>query len=91
MTSTSKTIPPRASKTAADLQAALTKALEAHPECEGISVVKLLTLEEDQGLSNWDAEFAAKAGTTISPECKRALLAAKQSVQKRFDLAVTRG
>ena len=85
MTSTSKPIPPRDSKTAEELQAALTKALQAHPECKGIKLLKLVRLANN-GLANWDAEFAAEPGVTMSAECKRVLLGAKQGVQKHFDL-----
>ncbi len=84
---TSKPIPSRATKTADELKAALTKALKVHPECNGIKVAGLKPLEESQGLANWDAEFEAGPGGTMSPECKRVLLGVKQGVQKRFDLA----
>ena len=40
----------------------------------------------NNGLANWDAEFAAEPGVTMSAECKRVLLGAKQGVQKHFDL-----
>ena len=80
---------PRASKTSEELEAALTKALQAHPECQGIKLVKLTLLEQSQGLANWDAEFAAEPGVTISAECKRVLLSAKHGVQKHFDLVGT--
>jgi hypothetical protein len=86
MTTVGKPIPARASKTATELEAALAKALQAHPECEGIKVAKLKQLENNQGLANWDAEFEADPGVTITPECKRIFLSAKQGVQKRFDL-----
>ena len=87
MTTSSQPIPPRVSKTADELKAVLTKALQAHPECQGIKVIRLKSLEESQGLANWDAEYSADPGVTISAECKRAFLSAKQGVQKRFDLA----
>ena len=78
----------RASKTAEELAATLNKALDAHPECRGIRVLKLTPLADAQdGLANWDAEFAAEPGTTLSPECKRIALNAKQGLQKHFDLA----
>jgi hypothetical protein len=38
------------------------------------------------GLANWDVEFAAARGITMSPECKRAAIGVKHGVQKRFDL-----
>ena len=41
MTSISKPVPRRAAKTAAELKAALTRALQAHPECQGIQVTGL--------------------------------------------------
>ena len=82
-------IPARASKTAKELEAALTKALQAHPECQGIRLLKLTPLEQNHGLANWDAEFAAEPGATISADCKRVLLGAKHGVQKHFDLAGT--
>ena len=85
---TANPIAPRASKTSKELEAALTKALQAHPECQGIRLVKLTPLEQN-GLANWDAEFAAEPGVTMSADCKRVLLGAKQGVQKRFDLAGT--
>lgn len=77
----------KTSKTAGELVAALNKALQAHPECQGIRVLKLTPLENSQGLANWDAECATEPGTTISDECKRVFISAKQSVQKHFDLA----
>ena len=74
-------------KTAEELVAALNKALQAHPECQGIRVLKLMPLENSQGLANWDAEFETEPGNTISAECKRVFISAKQGVQKHFDLA----
>jgi hypothetical protein len=83
-------VPSRASKTAEELAATLNKALDAHPECRGLTVLKLTSLVHAQdGLANWDAEFAAEPGNTLSPERKRIALNAKQGVQKRFDLAGT--
>ena len=83
---TSKPIPRRDTKTEDELKAALTKALKAHPECNGIKVTGLKPLEDSQGLANWDAEFEAGPGVTMSAECKRVVLGVKQGVQKHFDL-----
>jgi hypothetical protein len=83
----SKPIRPKTGKTAVELEAALNKAIHAHPECQGVKVSKLTPLENNSGLANWDADFAADPGVTMSPECKRALISAKQGVQKHFDLA----
>jgi hypothetical protein len=80
-------MPQRATKTADELKAALTRALQGHPECQGIEVTELKLLEDSQGLANWDAEFEAGPGVTMTPKCKRVLLGAKQGVQKHFDLA----
>jgi len=77
----------RVSKTTEELLAALNKALLAHPECVGMTVRKLTRLDNSQGLANWDAEFTAEHGTTISLECKRVFISAKQGIQKLFDLA----
>ena len=77
----------RTSKTAGEIMAALNKTLQAHPECQGLKVLKLTSLNNSQGLANWDAEFATDHGITISAECKRVFISAKQGVQKRFDLA----
>lgn len=79
----------KASKTTDELLAALNKALLAHPECVGMTVRKLTRLDNSQGLANWDAEFAVEHGTTISAECKRVFISAKQGIQKHFDLAGT--
>jgi hypothetical protein len=87
MTTTTTPIPRKSSKTADQLRAALSKALRAHPECEGIVVVELKPLGTQSGPANWDAEFAAAPGANISSDCKRILIGAKHSVQKRFDLA----
>ena len=88
MTITSKTVAPREKKTVEELETALAKALRAHPECQGIKILKIKPLENSEdGLANWDAEFAAQPGVTMSAECKRVLLGAKQGVQKHFDLA----
>ena len=77
----------KASKTAVELVAVLNRALLAHPECQGVRVLKLTSLENSQGLANWDAECATEPGNTISEECKRAFISAKQGVQKHFNLA----
>jgi len=77
----------KAIKTAEELTAALNKAIQAHPECQGIKLLKLTALVDSQGIANWDAEFAGDPGVTISADSRRVLLGAKQSVQKRFDLA----
>ena len=77
----------KTSKTAEEILAALNKALLAHPECVGMTVRKLTRLDKSQGLANWDADFAAEHGTTISAGCKRAFISAKQGIQKHFDLA----
>ena len=87
MTITSKTVAPREKKTVEELETALAKALRAHPESQGIKILKIKPLENSEvGLANWDAEFAAEPGVTMSAECKRVLLGAKQGVQKHFDL-----
>ena len=88
MTSTGKPIPSRDSKTAEELEAVLTKALQGHPECQGIKILKVTPLENSGiGLANWDAEFAAEPGVTMSADCKRVTLGVKHGVQKHFDLA----
>lgn len=87
MTTNSNPIPPRARKTAQELEAALKKALQAHPECSGVTVRKVTRLENNQGLANWDADCAVEPGVTISAECKRVFISVKHGVQKHFDLA----
>jgi hypothetical protein len=84
---TVKILNSRASKTAKELEAALNRALQAHPECQGIKVLKLNLLQNSQGIANWDAEFSTLPGTVISADCKRVLIGVKQAVQKHFDLA----
>jgi hypothetical protein len=74
-------------KTAEELKAVLTKALQAHAECQGVSVTKVSLLEGGSGLANWDAEFAAGPGVVMSSECKRILISAKHDIQKHFNLA----
>jgi hypothetical protein len=86
MTTTTNPIPPRPGKTAQELEAALNKALRAHPECSGLTVRKVTRLASNEGLANWDADCAAEPGVAISAECKRVFLAAKHGVQQRFDL-----
>jgi hypothetical protein len=54
---TAKTI-----KTAEELTVALNKAIQAHPECQGIKLFKLTALADSHGIANWDAEFAADPG-----------------------------
>jgi hypothetical protein len=71
MTTTGNPLPPRTRKTARHLEAALSKALQAHPECAGLTVLKVTRLDNDQGLANWDADCAAEPGVAISAECKR--------------------
>jgi hypothetical protein len=80
-------VPSRTRKTTNELLAALNKALLAHPECVGMTVRKLTRLDHSQGIANWDAEFAIQPGVTISAECKRVFISAKQGIQKHFDLA----
>ena len=87
MITSSKPLNSRTSKTAKELEAALHKALQAHPECEGIRVLKLTPLENSHGIANWDAEFSTPPGTVISADHKRVLIGVKQAVQKHFDLA----
>jgi hypothetical protein len=88
MMNLSKTFIIRASKTAKELEAALNRALQAHPECQDIKVLKIALLENGQGLANWDAEFLAQSGSTISADRKRMLIGVKKAVQKHFDLAL---
>jgi hypothetical protein len=38
-----------------DLREALTNALRAHPECDGIRVEKIMPLVDAGGVVNWDA------------------------------------
>ena len=52
-----------------------------------MTVRKITRLDNSHGLENWDAEFATEHGTTISAECKRMFISAKQGIQKHFDLA----
>ena len=63
MIASGKTLNGRASTTAKELEAALHKALQAHPECQGIRVLKLTLLENSHGIANWDAEFSTPPGT----------------------------
>ena len=60
----------KAIKTAEELTAALNKAIQAHPECQGIKLLKLTALVDSQGIANWDAEFAADPGVTISADSR---------------------
>ena len=83
-------MPRRATKTADELKAALTRALQGHPECQGIEVTELKLLEDSQGLANWDAEFEAGPGVTMSPECKH-VARREAGVQRHFDLASADG
>jgi hypothetical protein len=87
MITSGNTVNGRASKTAEELEAALHKALQAHPECQGIKVLKLTLLENSHGIANWDAEFSTPPGAIISADHKRVLIGVKQAVQKHFDLA----
>jgi hypothetical protein len=87
MITSGNTVNGRASKTAKELEAALHKALQAHPECQGIKVLKLTLLENSHGIANWDAEFSTPPGAVISADHKRVLIGVKQAVQKHFDLA----
>jgi hypothetical protein len=87
MTTTGNPLPPRTRKTARQLEAALNKTLQAHPECTGLTVRKVRRLANNQGLANWDADCAAEPGVEISAESKRVFLTAKHGVQRRFDLA----
>src|SRR4029078_132180 len=63
----------KAIKTAEELTAALNKAIQAHPECQGIKLLKLTALVDSQGIANWDAEFTRDPGVTISAESRRVL------------------
>jgi hypothetical protein len=74
MENISKPVPRKATKTAQELEAALNKALQAHPACHGVKVTKLKPLDDIGGLANWDADFEAEPGKTISPDCKRELI-----------------
>jgi hypothetical protein len=87
MITSGNTVNGRTSKTAKELEAALHKALQAHPECQGIKVLKLTLLENSHGIANWDAEFSTPPGAIISADHKRVLIGVKQAVQKHFDLA----
>ena len=87
MPATRDPISPKITKTAEELEAALVKALRAYPECQGVSVAKLIPLDGGSGLANWDAEFVAAPGAVMSSECRRASISAKHAVQKRFNLA----
>ena len=87
MKTSTKTVTSKVSMTAEGLEAVLNKALQTHPECEGVRVVKLTPLENSQGLANWDAEFSTKPGAAISADCKRVVIGVKQALQKHFDLA----
>jgi hypothetical protein len=86
MTNISKLVTNKSNKTVEELEAALTKAMQGSPECQGMKVFKLIPLENN-GVANWDAEFVAEPGVTMSAECKCVLLGAKLGVQKHFDLA----
>jgi hypothetical protein len=86
MIANTKTVTTKVSMTAAGLEAALNRALQAHPECEGFRVLKLMVLEKRQGLANWDAEFSTPSGATMSADCKRVLIGVKHALQKHFDL-----
>jgi hypothetical protein len=80
-------IRPKRIVTMDDLEEALTKALNTHAECKGISIQKIVPLSDPGGVANWDAEFAAESGERPTPEQRRVMLAAKLGVQKKLDLA----
>jgi len=69
-----------------DLSEALTNALRAHPECDGIRVEKIMPLVDAGGVANWDAQFVSENGGRPTSEQRRVMLAAKFGVQKRLDL-----
>jgi hypothetical protein len=52
----------KATKTAEELTAALNKAIQAHPECQGIKLFKLTALADSHGIANWDAEWSPARG-----------------------------
>ena len=76
------------SMTVSDLREALTNALRAHPDCDGVRVEKIMPLADPGGVANWDATFVAESGERPTPEQRRAILVAKFGVQKRLDLAI---
>jgi hypothetical protein len=45
-----------------DLKEALTNALRAYPECDGIRVEKIIPLVDAGGVANWDAQFVSENG-----------------------------
>jgi hypothetical protein len=70
------------------LEEALTKALRAHSECEGILVQKITRLADPGGVANWDAEFMTEQQeVALTVEQRRVMLAAKLGVQRKLDLA----
>ena len=70
-----------------DLMEVLMSALRAHPECDVFRVEKIMPVANAGGVANWDATFVADSGERPTLEQRRAMLAAKFSVQKRLDLA----
>ena len=78
---------PKQVSTAKDIEKALTKVLRTHPECDDISVQKIVPLTEPGAESNWDAEFEAEHGGRPTAEQRRVMLAAKLGVQKKLSLA----
>jgi hypothetical protein len=69
MTAISNNVATKVRVTAEELGCA-PQGLRSHLECKDIRLLKLMRVENDPGLSNWDAEFSAQPGTAISPDCR---------------------
>jgi hypothetical protein len=65
MTINNDPVPTRTTKSAAEIEAALTRALEAHPECQGLKFLKVTPLEASALMVAVSAASAAGFGVGL--------------------------
>ena len=73
-------------KTETELLVLLNDALREHDVCKDVRVKSIERVEDDRAVSNWDASILSGSGTPVLPDCKRAFIAAKLELQRRYFL-----
>jgi hypothetical protein len=73
-------------KTEIELLVLLNDVLRKHDACEDARATALERVGDAQSDVNWDASIESVSGRAVLPDCKRAFIAAKSELQRKYFL-----
>lgn len=69
-----------------ELLVRLNKAISRYDVCTDVRITNVVRVTDPASQSNWDVHYARGSGTSVPPDCIRAIIAAKLELQRDFDL-----